>query len=346
MTVVNFPKADAAPRASLPWLDTAAIFAPLPPVPYVLAALDICPGAPALVAGYGYSGKTVACQSLALSIATGTPVWGTYQASRGRVCHVDYEQGSRLTRERYQRLALGMHVGPSDIGDRLRLASLPPLYLDGTAAEDVLCHELDGCTLAIFDSLRAAAPSLEENSSDVRQTLDMLGRVSERTGCAAIMIHHARKPQKGAPGGAKMAIRGSGAIFDACGSVLVFEAAKAQPTTVTHEKARTSGQLAKDFQLSILDVPNGGDERWGLVVSAEACPQTSEERDGGRALDALKERIRGFLREHGSVPSKNALRERLGCNRSSLYAAMDELTAAGEVVKDGSGLTLTEDESR
>ena len=180
--VITHPRLEEAQRVALPWLDADAIFAPLPPVPYVLGALDICPGAPALVAGYGYSGKTMALQSMALSVACGLPAWGAYAVAQGRVAHVDYEQGERLTRERYQRLARGLMVGPSDIGDRLRLTSAPNMFLDGTVAEDVLAHELDGCTLAIVDSLRAAAPTIEENSSDVRRTLDMLGRVSSKTG--------------------------------------------------------------------------------------------------------------------------------------------------------------------
>lgn len=44
----------------------------------------------------------------------------------------------------------------------------------------------------------------------------------------------------------------------------------------------------------------------------------------------LKERIRALLRHHGGL-SSNVLRERLGCNRSSLYAATSELIAAGEI---------------
>lgn len=337
-SVVKLPTPET--RVALPWLDAEAIFAPLPPIPWVVEGLDICPGAPVLVAGYGYSGKTVACQSKALSIAAGLPIWGTFKGTTGRVVHIDYEQGNRLTRERYQRLARAMMVGPSDLGDRLRLASLPPLYLDGTAAEEVLCKELDGCTLAIFDSLKAAAPSLEENNSDVRKTLDMLGRVSEKTGCASIVIHHARKPKQDAVGGAKMAIRGSGAIFDACSSVLVFEATKGNPTIVSHEKARTSGRLADDFRLTVTDVPNGTDERWGLMVTADACPQVTS--NGSAALDRAKEQIRLYLCEHQVAPSKNAALARIGGDRTKFYAAVGEMVRDGEVLMEGNSFRLAD----
>lgn len=49
----------------------------------------------------------------------------------------------------------------------------------------------------------------------------------------------------------------------------------------------------------------------------------------------LKERIRALLRDRGGL-STNALRKRLGCNRSSLYAAMNELISAGDVENLGS----------
>src|SRR5690349_18967599 len=92
------PPPTSRPRKST-WdvLDVAGIFAPLEPVNYLIEPLDLCPGAPALVAGYGFSGKTVALQSAAVSIASGQLVWGTFKARRGRALHIDYEQGSRLT---------------------------------------------------------------------------------------------------------------------------------------------------------------------------------------------------------------------------------------------------------
>ncbi len=326
-----------APPVALNWLDTAAIFAPLPPVPYVLEALDLCPGAPALIAGYGFSGKTLASQSLLMSVAAGLDVWGQFKAKTGRVAHIDYEQGSRLTRERYQRLAQAMMVGPTDLADRLRLLSMPPMYLDGTVAEDVLCRDLEGCTIAVFDSLRASAPSYEENSSDVRKTLDMLGRVSERTGCAMVMIHHARKPSQTSQGGAKMSIRGSGAIFDACSSVLVFDASeKNAPIRVSHEKARNSGRLAEDFHLTITDVPSGANDRWGVMVSAEAIVEESEESRIQRTNEALCERILTILRKE-SLPTKNAIALQVGGRKANAWAAIDILVGRGQVEKTNDG---------
>jgi hypothetical protein len=258
----------------------AAIFAPLEPVAYVIRALDLCPGAPALWAGYGFSGKTLAAQAAALALAGDVgKVWSAFAAPRARVLHLDYEQGSRLTRERYQRLAFAMMLGPHDLGDRLALETMPSIFLDDAGAEDKLERRADGFQLVIIDSLRAAAPTIEENASEARRPLDMLSRISERTGAAFVVIHHARKPNATQQGGAKMAIRGSGALFDACGSVLVFEAEKGEPARVTHEKARASGQLADDFELTVSDVSEDGNPRAGLLVAANAAPSREAQRE-------------------------------------------------------------------
>src|SRR5687768_17999122 len=48
------------------------------------------------------------CSSDLVCIATGTRVFGMHPVRQGRVMHLDYEQGRRLTRTRYQRLAAAL----------------------------------------------------------------------------------------------------------------------------------------------------------------------------------------------------------------------------------------------
>jgi hypothetical protein len=209
------------------------------------------------------------------------------------------------------------------------------LYLDRRGAEFVLCRQCKECALLVVDSLRAAAPSLEENDSRFRGVLDMLARVSEKTGVVVLLIHHARKPQRGAPAGAaKMAIRGSGAIFDACASVLVFEAEKGQATRVHHEKARTSGRTTDDLVLEIQDVEVDGDLRGGLVVEARRSSSRFT-NDAACPVGEIKRRIVAVLRERGSVPGKQALRELVAGNRDAVYQALEELRRDGVVAQRG-----------
>jgi hypothetical protein len=270
-------------------IDVARIFAPLPPVPHVAVGLDLCPGAPSMIGGYGFSGKTVSGQALLLAVALGRCAWGCadLRVTSAPAIHFDYEQGERLTRERYQRLARAMGATAVDLDGRLRVCPYPKTYLDDPAAEEFYLRRIDGAGIALVDSFRAGLVNGDENDSRVRRYLDMLGRVSERSGCTIVVIHHARKPRQGEMGGARAALRGSGAIFDACNSVLVLEATeKGEPAIVHHEKARTSGRTHEPFALVIEDVDVAGEQRAGLRVDYRAIEAVAEHRDRKRRRDA------------------------------------------------------------
>jgi hypothetical protein len=332
------PKSKPDPRA-LQLLDVDAIFAPLPSVPWLVLGLDMCPGAPTLLAGYGFSGKTLAAQSLALSVATGRPTWGYYETRRGRVVHIDLEQGARLTSERYQRLARGMGIHPDELRGQLAVAALPTLRLTDPRAKEQLLRVCDGAALLIIDSLRAGAPDIEENSSQFRGCLDMLTSVSEKTGATPKLLHHARKPTQDGSGGAKATIRGSSAIFDACASVLVMSAEKGEPALITHEKARTSGITAEDFALRIEDVASGADPRWGLRVStvgSEAVKDTREAKKAARkraAVDTVSDRVVRFVLEHPGC-SQNAILQGVDGNNPDKRSAIELLVSNGRVRRE------------
>ncbi len=316
-------------------LSVADIFATLPPVNWLCQALDVAPGAPLLIAGYGYSGKTVAAQDLALAVATGTMVWGRFPVRAGRVLHLDYEQGTYLTRMRYQRLARARGIDPREIEGRLTLAPMPEWYLDGDTRDELprLCEGVD---LVIVDSLRAACPSIDENSSEARIPLDRLSRISEATGVTPVVIHHARKPTEKAQGGARMAVRGSGAFYDACGSVLVFAAEKGEPVQVAHEKARITGRTHGDLLLHIEDVDVDGDPTAGLRVSATDALTKTKEKPGAQYA-GVRARVLEVVRAAGTFPGgTGALRSRLGGRQEDVSAAVADLLAAGAIQRGGS----------
>ncbi len=316
-------------------LEVSDIFAPLPPVNWLCQALDMAPGAPVLIAGYGFAGKTVAVQDLALAVATGTVAWGRFSVRKGRVLHIDFEQGSYLTRMRYQRLARARGIDPRELDGRLTYAPLPDWYLDGDTHDELarLCEKVD---LLIVDSFRAACPHTDENASDARIPLDRLGRVSETTGAAPVVLHHARKPVKDAQGGARMSVRGSGALYDACGSVLVFSAEKGEPVTVAHEKARISGRLHEDFRLWIEDVEIDGVPSAGLRVSHLAAAPDSQQTHLER-YGELKGRVLALVREKGTVAGGvNVLRVWLAARKDDVSAAVADLVAAGAIRRGGS----------
>jgi hypothetical protein len=316
-------------------LSAADIFAPLPPVNWTCEKLDVAPGAPLLVAGYGFSGKTVALQEKGIAVASGRPAWDRFPVRTGRVLHIDYEQGSYLTRLRYQRLAAGRGIDPRSIDGRLVLAPMPGWYIDDDDQDDALARLADGFDLGIIDSFRAACPRTDENSSEARVPLDRLTRISEKTGITWAVIHHARKPSDKATGGARMSVRGSGALYDACGSCLVFAGEKGEPIAVEHEKARITGRTHEAFQLWIEDVEVGGDPRGGLRVSVlDSAPPAKQ--SGTERLQEVKANVLDFVRgQGGATGGLNVVCQYVGGRRDTVRAAIAELVRVGLLVRGG-----------
>jgi len=317
-------------------LSVSEIFAPLAPIRHLVPALDIAPGAPTVLGGYGFSGKTLCAQSLAISIAAGQFVFGSLLARPGRVLHVDYEQGAHLTRDRYQRLAVASNVAPAALSDRLVLVSMPRIYADTRDAEALLGVRCAGFDLVIVDSLLASCPSIEENDSGARRVLDMFTRISEATGACVAIVHHARKPSKDAIGGAKMALRGSGAIYDAASSVLMFEAEQGEPVQVTHTKARNTGQPHDPFVLKIDDVPSGANPRAGLRVTLASADEQAQRVHDRRSSEACEAIRRAFAGIATPFTSKDAIRAKTGLGAERFRLAYAELQNAGELVEGGS----------
>jgi len=312
-------------------LDAKQLAKPLPELDYLIPDLGIASGAPVLFAGYGYSGKTVSLQSMALSIASDLPVWGIYGAKRGRVLHLDFEQGQRVTSDRYQRLARGMGFELAELGDRLKVAVNPEVYLQDADALDVYKRLFEGYDLVLLDSLRAAAPKADENSSEVRRYIDLANRAAEPHGAVVAIVHHARKPKADDPEGAKFKVRGSSALYDACGSLFIYEGAKDSPTRVSHEKCRNRGITIGDFGFRVEDVRLGDDPRAALRVT-----HLASEQFGGTlvpsAYPAVRKRIEEYLRSNSPFRgSRSALCENIHVNKGKFYAALSEMESVGSV---------------
>ena len=316
---------------TLTFVDASKLAEPLSDVAYLVPALGIAGGAATLLAGYGFAGKSMAAQSMAIACASGHPLWGVYTVKQCPVAHLDWEQGFRVSAERYQRLAKAEGLDLSDLP--IRLGVHPAIGLDAPDAEDVYAHGFGDAGLVIVDSLRAAAPTADENSSEIRQFIDVLNRAAEKTGATVLIIHHARKPSADAADGARYKIRGSGAIYDACGSVFVLAGEKGQPARMSHEKCRNRGVLVDDFGLTVEDVEIEGDPRGGLRVLHLEPQQLASNVPMGEAQEKLVVRIGTFLKERGEYRgNKTALGKHLGGRTADFYAAFSVLESTGAVV--------------
>jgi hypothetical protein len=343
-------------RGAIFTLDATAMAEPLPQVPFLVEALGISAGPPTCFAGYGFSRKTLALQDLALSVAIGKSVWGVHAVKKGRSLHLDYEQGDRVTRERYQRLAIGRDINLADVGSALHFAAYPDVYLDNEGGADAYERAVEGFTFVLLDSFRAACPSADENKSDVRKHLDKLARVSERTGAVFVIILHARKPQQqtqkdareSSSSEARYSIRGSGALYDGLSSAFVLVGEKERPTRVHHEKCRNRGTTVEDFGLSTEDVAIGGNPRAGLRVVHLSREQLDEDRrDPDVTLEQNRERILAFFgkRKRPYRGTRETLRGDVKMGKDPFRAALATLVDDKLVVIDGSSFSLTARES-
>ncbi len=312
-----------------------------PPLEYIVEALGMTAGsgAPHMFAGYGFSGKTMLAQALVLAMAAGRAAWGGLRCTAADVVHADLEQGVRLTKRRYKRLAHAMGIDLAELGDRIVVASRPDLRL---VAEhrDRWVSLMKGRALIVIDSWRAACPDVDENSSEVRRSLDLLGSLSEETGCRAIVIHHARKPQQD-DAGAKFTIRGSSGFYDGCDAIYVFTAQKGEPIKIACEKAREHGELVDDLNVEIQDVPGDFGPKSGLAIklfSAERIEHVRAEKAAAQEAAALRvvqpkvvAAVARACANGAPLASVDAIRMAVRAMKSTVALAVQGAIEAGEI---------------
>lgn len=305
-----------------------------PPIPWLVESLAIAPGAPALITGYGGSGKTTFVQHVALAVATaGARVLGEYDVRHGSVLHVDHEQGIDLTKRRYRRLGITADA-------QLDLVSFPQWSLGDTRPEarGAFLEACRGRALVIIDSLLAStAAFLEdgENSSAAREPLDFLTHVSETTGACVLVIHHSKKDRSDRMTSA----RGTSAITDAVSVHITFEREDLDPHTrpvlalgkVRNE--RTAATITGDVEVAI--APRGAPADGGYTLIGVDPGAAAEAR-----ATTLSDQVVALFAT-GWTGSANQVVQELNTRRADTLAVIGELTQDGTLERSGRTLRLS-----
>ena len=215
-------EADKPTLPTIQWMEKSKLIAPLPPINWLCKQLRLAPGAVSCFSGFGYSGKTAFAQLLLLSIANGRSFMGLMACESGEVGHLDYEQGWRLSVERYHREVRGMGLGLEEGMDKVRYCPFPEHYVDDQKGRDAIARSVEGLKAVLVDSGRASMPGTEENDSKSRIHIDGLTRIGEKTGVTFVMILHDGKAGQN-PRQQKERTRGSSALYDAMQTVWGFE---------------------------------------------------------------------------------------------------------------------------
>ncbi len=305
---------------------TVAAWVP-PPIAWVSEELCLAPGAPGIITGYGGSGKTTFVQHLALCVVAGGRLLGQYAVRQGAVTHLDYEQGADLTMRRY--LDLGLTDLPEEAQDRLRFRSFPTRKLTDADAYEALLRAADGQTLLIVDSLVASADLDDENAAAARAPLDVLGRVSDATGCAVLVVHHSKKDRSNG----RTSARGSSAITDAVSVHVTYErddeAGAGSPVTLKLEKIRhvmparawVDGVVVTRTSAGLLRVV----DQTAAVASASSALATDV----------------AVLFQSGWTGSASQLADEVNRRKTDVLAVVKQLTQDGIIQKKGFILSLT-----
>lgn len=320
--------AATSPRARIEWVHGVEAEAELPPPNWIVPKLQICPGRPTMIAGYGSSGKTLIAQSLLLACAAGKQVWGVFDTPRKLVVrHLDHDQGRYATHRRYQRLAQGMGVSLRELGTSFGFATSPDIHLTDKDAKARYVEACVGADLVLIDALRGAAAGVDENDSRIRECVDVLAWVSEKIGTAFILIHHAGKV---AGEDKRTGPRGSSAIFDGCGCVLQIEAKEPhEPKSVHQTKgaAEAEGGSIPPFMLSIEH-----DDANALHVkyrAFEGPPTSDEKRDNMReAIVLYVENHKGCTRAQVADHLRDDIKMKF--REESLTGAIQDLVTPSE----------------
>lgn len=239
------------------WVGLSELAKPVPPPEWLCEGLKLAKGPVNCVAGYGYSGKTAIAQALLLCIATGKALFGLFHVTQMPVGWMDYEQGKRMSAGRLQRQARGLGIDLSSYpSNALRYAEYPDVYLsekgDGV---DRVAKAVDGMGLCLLDSAKALTPGIDENDSRIRVPFDALSRVSMKTGCTFLVIHHYGKSGVGdSAKPLKERMRGSSALFDAMQTVWGLDAKdKETYTRCSLSKDRVTNVKSLEFGVQFVD---------------------------------------------------------------------------------------------
>jgi hypothetical protein len=307
-------------------IDSAAIFAELEAPDYLMDGI-IVRGTITEIIAYGYSGKSWLGINAVNSVGAGVPWLERFPATQGAALFGDWESGKYECRRRLKLDALGRDLVTPIAG--VSLVTMPGLYMTDPLWPSEMERLMDGRALVVIDTLKAANPKADENSSEVRVGLDYMRRPLERTGCAAIVLAHAKKTSGSVTTiDPREAGRGSSAIFDAADAVLHVTYTEGEPLRVQQTKARC-GKAVAPFLVEIIDTPNGG-----VRVAAKDEQAAGTATDSAR-FDALCSDVLSLVREHPGA-SGRVLRQRVTGRPASVLAALEVLERSGAIRNTGS----------
>jgi hypothetical protein len=218
-------------------VSAADLAKPLPSVPWLCKRLALAPGRPCLIVSKSGAGKTVAIQEIAISVASGQPMFGQFPVRQGKVLHIDLDQGEAPTQIRYQQLAAGRGLNLADLPidcvfHEFQLTKPDGSFAGATVDRDqvqLLRDESRGHALVLVDALFGVSSGMDEHRPEIGHVVQAFRHVSDslaKEGGIAptfVIVHHSGH-------GEKTRARGSISIRDRSGVMWNIDRDSGSPT--------------------------------------------------------------------------------------------------------------------
>jgi hypothetical protein len=247
-------------------------------------------------------GDSEACKSwfmlvLAVSIAAGLPLLGTFPVTQAPTLVISEENGQAEDQRRLHLIFRGLDLDPDQVP--IHMASDTSFNFDEPAKYAALRAYIDrhGIRMVLVDSFLRV--HRREEGDAVQMSSLYMDRMKPlfRDGLALILLHHRRKLQRGpgpAPVGDNDEIRGSGDLRAAADAVLFLRTVSDTQVLVKHNKSR-GAKRQEPYVFAIADTDQGA-----VTLTFEGTPEQALDKSGG-----CREAILLYAAEKGSFARRN-----------------------------------------
>lgn len=291
------PSLDAGTQ--LPSLDLDKFLSTKPPEPRWQWNGYYARGDVVLIVGDPGIGKSMVCLSNAAQAALGGGEQLAEEIPAGRVLFIDLESPEDVVHERLHAFGVTGNV------DGLDYVWRPPAFdLLGDSGIEKLRSKIltTGCEIAYLDSLRRAAPGLDENDSrTVGLLLSMLRDVARELDVTIVVIHHPRKPSSDGRLTALAAARGSGDLTASVDSYLYFRRLNSGLVQVEHGKARRGREHEKEHyriddgpEIVRVEIKQGEPSTAERLQDLRAAEPNITQAEAAKALDVTDRTVRKY----------------------------------------------------
>jgi hypothetical protein len=282
-----------------------------------------------IIGGSPKSGKTWLALEMAVSVASGSPCFGTFPVfSPGPVLLYAAEDSAATLRSRVETLARLHKVNFKRLD--VHIITVDSLRLDRPDHQDRLESTLHVYkpTLLLLDPL-VRVHTIDENvAGQVAALLGYLRSLQRKTGTAIVVVHHVRK-NASPTGGAGNSLRGSGDLYAWLDSFLYLRMHQGQRTlSAEHRSAPAFGPMTLELVQSDPIGPH-------LKIA------TANETQPAPTQDPLKSRIMDLLSTTAEPLTVDAVRSRLQVRNQRVVEALRGLVDQGVVHRQARGFTVS-----